>query len=86
MKLRITQPLSFSADEGDCNNTATVVSEKNTAPDFLASAVLTDGIEDVRGSYSYWRGEDYKEAGFVIDLGCKSFLKEIHVRRPSWNE
>ena len=73
-----------------------MVSEINTAPgyydysdneylEFPASAVLTDGIEDVRGSPSnYWRGEDNKEAGFVIDLGCRTFLKEIHIRRLSW--
>ena len=85
LNFRITHPLRISADEGDCNKTATVVSEKNTASGFRASAVLTDSIEDVMGSSNYWRGEDYNEAGFVIDVGCKSFLKEIYIRRPYWD-
>ena len=76
-----------NTDEGDCNQSATVVSEVNTAPEFSASDLLTDGIDDARGSTSnYWRGENDKEAGFVIDLGCKSFLKEIRIRRPSLYE
>ena len=89
---------NFLAEEGNCNQTPTVVSETNTRPgyfddsyqfiEFPASAVLTDGIKGERGSPSpnYWRGEEYKEAGFVLDLGCKSFLREIRVRRPSREE
>ena len=74
------------SDEGDCKKSPTVVSEKNTASVLQASAVLTDSIEDVIDSSYYWHGEDWKEASFVIDLGCKSYLKEIHVCRPSWKE
>ena len=96
--LMLNTYVNFLAEEGNCNQTPTVVSETNTRPgyfddsyqfiEFPASAVLTDGIKGERGSPSpnYWRGEEYKEAGFVLDLGCKSFLREIRVRRPSREE
>ena len=65
-----------------------MVSEINTYPyssDFPAAATLTDGLEDAHGHpANYWAGAIHKEASFVIDLGCESFVKEIHIRNSGF--
>ena len=74
------------ASATDCTISPAVVSEKATYnASYPAASALIDYVDDVQLSskpliYGYWLGEYEKPASFVIDLGCRTKLTEIHLR------
>ena len=93
MKYMMLCIINYSfASATDCTISPAVVSEKSTYnATYPAGSALIDYGDDVLLSikpliYSFWLGEYEKPASFVIDLGCRTTVTEVHLRNGgiSW--
>ena len=73
-----------------CVISPSVASEENTYDStYPAASTLVDGGEVDKklpnGTYTAWIGKYKKAASFVIDLGCKTRVTQVHLRNAGAN-